>query len=1137
VYFTAACGKGSLEVAVPGPREVFDDPQRYWGFLTARADEDFESQYFDRKEAGRPDQSGAIKGSQLSGLADHIKQTVSAFANANKAGGLLVLGISKEGEIRGINHLNDEQRTRIANLGEMLVNQSARVSFVQCHDHVGQDDQICLMYVPYSERGICETPGKNPKSWNRQGPQNIPMTQQQRDQMRRDKRIVDFEGTYCCPFDPSDVDGGVLREYRQAILAEAAYEHSNEELLYQVGALSTAEGKQSFTNAGVLFFTSNPQRVLPSAYVRLLRFDCGVEEAHNRGLPTFDKKFTGPVTKQIRDLRTFLQETGFFKTYERRKPEGGFAQEPEYPLIVVDEAIVNAVAHRDYAMGVPIVCESYYDAFVVRNPGRVQQIDHDVPDRFSLDDTTLVSTPRNPAMVEWLRTIKDKDGSAFVRALSEGTKRMRDEMDRLDLPAPVYEMGEAQTTVKLYNNAEEREAALRGESGLEPSEFANLFPLEISVNGGRGLVAERLGRQRREFTTSLGDVLMANGWYVDFSRFGRLKAHRRGSDIPLPTSVARLVRFYPAYTFQLRQYWGKNYLCVDYALEVKNVRNLRALLSELDVGTLINRTAAVRLEGWRRGKIVRADGEWALVHLFDLEREERVASHNVIPNLSHAEIKASLNRGGVTFDFDRAIKRHGLSLEPGSSRTRAEKSQAVAEELSEHVFPMLFDGGRLVLRARPAPLLRHGVAENAFRVDTLGEPSVEFGHRVELADIRDGITRIGAYDDSPHSVELVPVCTDEMRNGMAALIERLKTGKYKYRGSERTFGTRFTYASIATVPSPEMALEECRRLLREHRNWVGNQRVDRIFLVHTPEIGYAADDENSPYYRVKRFLLEYGVPCQMVDTSTLLNPDWKDLNLALNIAAKCNVVPWVLPDAVPDADFFVGLSYTQSARRNHERLMGYANVFNEYGRWQFYAGNTETFAYEDREDNFERLIKATMERLQLSETPNIYFHYSARFSREDREAMLRAARSIRPQGTYCFVWINSHHNVRLYDNRVETDGSLSRGSYVTAAPNQIYLSTTGYNPYRRAMGTPQMLEISAHVERPEGAPVSAPDLRSLAVQVLSLTKLNWASTDSLCAEPITTKYAGDIAYLTAAFLRQDGSFNLHPVLEETPWFI
>ena len=38
-------------------------------------------------------------------------------------------------------------------------------------------------------------------------------------------------------------------------------------------------------------------------------------------------------------------------------------------------------------------------------------------------------------------------------------------------------------------------------------------------------------------------------------------------------------------------------------------------------------------------------------------------------------------------------------------------------------------------------------------------------------------------------------------------------------------------------------------------------------------------------------------------------------------------------------------------------------------------------------------------------------------------------------------------------------------------------------------------------------------------------------------EPITLKYAGDIAYLTAAFLRQAEPFRLHPSLEETPWFL
>lgn len=235
-------------------------------------------------------------------------------------------------------------------------------------------------------------------------------------------------------------------------------------------------------------------------------------------------------------------------------------------------------------------------------------------------------------------------------------------------------------------------------------------------------------------------------------------------------------------------------------------------------------------------------------------------------------------------------------------------------------------------------------------------------------------------------------------------------------------------------------------------------------MIHTPEKGFSTDDESSPYYRVKQFLLEDGVPSQMVDTPTLQNPDWKDLNLALNLVAKCGATPWVLPDAIPDANFFVGLSYTQSNRRGSDRLMGYANVFNQYGRWEFYSGNTEAFPYSEKNKHFQSLIRQTLSRLSLSEIPHIYFHYSAKFSREDQAAILRAARSVRPQGTYSFVWINTHYNVRLYDSRVETDGSLSRGSYVITSPNQIYLSTTGYNPYRKALGTPVVLEINIWTE-------------------------------------------------------------------------
>jgi argonaute-like protein implicated in RNA metabolism and viral defense len=253
---------------------------------------------------------------------------------------------------------------------------------------------------------------------------------------------------------------------------------------------------------------------------------------------------------------------------------------------------------------------------------------------------------------------------------------------------------------------------------------------------------------------------------------------------------------------------------------------------------------------------------------------------------------------------------------------------------------------------------------------------------------------------------------------------------------------------------------EIERLLAEHPDWQGDTDLKRIFLVHSPEQGYSQDDHTSPYYIVKRLLLERGVPCQMVDTPTLQNPDWKDLNLALNITAKCGVKPWVLPDAIPDADFFVGLSSTQS--KDSQRIMAFANVFNSYGKWEYYSGNTSYFDFEERTQYFARLVEKTLAKLrsQLSPTPRIIFHYSAKLANVDRNAILAAARKVRPQGTFTFVWINMHHNVRFFDNRPETDGSLRRGSYVESGKNRIYLSTTGYNPFRRSLATSKPLEVS-----------------------------------------------------------------------------
>lgn len=1115
---------------MPDPRQVYADPSLHWGFITAKSDTQFEGQHFDRKEAGRPLSDGRIGERDLKGLRQEVTECISAFANANVEGGLLVIGVSRDGDVIGLDHLDESQKNALTAVHDLLTHATVMTKFHNCKNNCGQDDTIVLMYTSYSDHAICETLGSNPKSWWRQGPQNIRMNDEMREQLRREKGIVDFESSFCCSFDLADVDAGVIAEFRRGYLGDDARELTDVQLLYEIGAIMRdRSGGYAFTNAGALFFAANPQRFMPAAYVRLLRFSAAFE-AQDRGLPTFEKAFSGPITKQIRDARTFLRESAFFKTYQRRNSDGGFVEEPEYPHLAVDEALVNAVAHRDYAINLPIECESYRDALAVHNPGRVLQRDRDVPESFSLDSMLLNSKPRNPRMIEWLKAMRDERGSAFVRALSEGTVRMRTEMTTIGLPAPFFRTSGQQTTVALRNNIDLREYSPITET---EARFANLFPL---ARVGASVRSEPTDLAK-SFMISLQNGLRSSGWFIDRDQYGQTVAHKRRQELPVPTDVSAILKMYPGYKFQLKDLSSHSYLCVDYSLLVKNVQTLSALLTKVDVSCLLGLSATVRVgERWTLGRLVACDAEWARVSLFETQSVESVRSSLVIPNLPIRILQELTAREGIVYDLHRAIKKHSLAGETGASRLRFEKIRLIVDELSETIFPMLVGESEYGLSGLPLVLKGEGTPPTSLSVARLPEPVVEFNRHREESDIREGITRHGAYDTSPRTIELVPLCLASQRGAMAQLIARLQFGKHKYRGSERTFSSRFVYDSIVTVDRYGDIIAECQRLVTERPEWVGDPSLRRLFLVVTPEDGAAIDDETSPYYTAKRFLLERGLPCQMVDLPTLADPDWKDLNLSLNIVAKCGGTPWVLPDAIPDADFFVGLSYTQG-RRDTDRLMGYANVFNQYGRWEFYSGNTEPFFYAEREQQFGRLVEHTLQRLNLPESPHIYFHYSARFSRQDRLAILSAARKVRPQGTYSFVWVNATHNVRFADSRPETDGSLSRGSYVVASPSRIYLSTTGNNPYRKALGTPIPLELTVWSYGPLGHPDTPADLRALAVQVLNLTKLNWASTDSLCAEPITIKYAGDIAYLTAAFLRQGRAFILHRILEKTPWFI
>ena len=464
---------------MPNPKEVFDNPLQYLDFLQSA---DFEGQYFERKEV-RIDTNN-----QINTLKDKIKQCISAFANSNRAGGLLILGIADDGTVKGTQHVDEQTLNGILQVARDLSNHATQLEEVVLPN--SNETRLYLLYTPWISNSICETIGNFPQAWKRVGAQNLALIKEDQEQLKRDKKIVDFEMLYCCPYNPNELDRGVVEEFKREFLAtrDAQYDYSTEELLLNIGAIVPIEDtKYAFTKSGYLFFTEYPRKYFPTAYVRVLRFEVDVEESGYRGATTFDKDFDGSLPNIIRKLRTFFKDSALFRTMIRRSINGGFIEDPEYPLSAVNEAVLNAVIHRDYGINSAIHCIAYRNGLVVENPGGIPQ---EVPRHFSLADTVLRSVLRNQKIVDWMRFMKDERGEPLVRALSEGTRKMRQEMENLGLPAPNYETSQ-HTSVTLYNHFEERLAPY---AAYTTTSKPDIPPEQGSVKKALRSIGERLAK-------------------------------------------------------------------------------------------------------------------------------------------------------------------------------------------------------------------------------------------------------------------------------------------------------------------------------------------------------------------------------------------------------------------------------------------------------------------------------------------------------------------------------------------------------------------------------------------------------------------------------------------------------------------
>ena len=106
-----------------------------------------------------------------------------------------------------------------------------------------------------------------------------------------------------------------------------------------------------------------------------------------------------------------------------------------YDLDVVDEAIVNAVAHRDYAIsGSKIRLFLFADRLELYSSGKL-------PNTITLDDMPYRTFTRNQLLVSFLSRLRSKrTGQVFLESRGEGVRKILEDGKAHSGRRPMYEL-------------------------------------------------------------------------------------------------------------------------------------------------------------------------------------------------------------------------------------------------------------------------------------------------------------------------------------------------------------------------------------------------------------------------------------------------------------------------------------------------------------------------------------------------------------------------------------------------------------------------------------------------------------------------------------------------------------------------
>ncbi len=321
-----------------------------------------------------------------------------AFANSN--GGRLLVGVADDGSLQGLSRKEmDALVDLLSEIGRDGVKPALRFD-IQRRKMDGK--QFVLVDIPRGDT-LHEYKGK---SWERAGASIRRLTgdepmrlAQRRGQGRR------------LGFDQQPVSGTgfdtLTPEFWMSVLSAEGL-RAPESALEKMGLLARDEsGVRCATVAGLLLCTRNPEQWVRNAVVTATQYR-GLDRASDQ---LDAREIRGPLQRQIEDTMAFVLRN--MRVAARKTPAR--IDMPEYSEKAVFEAVVNAVAHRDYSIrGSRIRLSMFSDRLEIQSPGAL-------PNGVTIDNMRSRQSTRNEVIVSVLGSmgVGDVGGSSHRRFFME----------------------------------------------------------------------------------------------------------------------------------------------------------------------------------------------------------------------------------------------------------------------------------------------------------------------------------------------------------------------------------------------------------------------------------------------------------------------------------------------------------------------------------------------------------------------------------------------------------------------------------------------------------------------------------------------------------------------------------------------